>query len=53
MNADQIRRAQLSGHEQRAIIAPHDGPTRGDRAVIVCVILVAVWLLADMIGGLL
>jgi hypothetical protein len=51
--SDLIHKARLSGVEQRAIVAPHDGPTRGDKAVVVCVILVAVWLLADWIGALL
>lgn len=51
--ADAIREAALTSDEPRALIAPHEGPTRGDKAVMVCVILVLVWLLADTIGGLL
>jgi NADPH-dependent glutamate synthase beta subunit-like oxidoreductase len=51
--SDVIREARLSGVEERAIVAPRDGPTLGDKAVVVCVLFVAVWFLADWIGGLL
>jgi hypothetical protein len=51
--ADVIREAQLTGNEERAIIAPRDSETLGDKAVIACVLFVAGWLLADWIGGLL
>lgn len=51
--SDVIREAQLSGPEQRALIAPRDSATRGDKAVLGFSLLVIVWMLADVIGGLL
>lgn len=48
-----IRESECTAQQTRRLVAPQDGPTHGDKAVLVCIILVFVWLLADTIGGLL
>jgi hypothetical protein len=46
-----INSIKLTDEQWRQIIAPYDGPTIGDKAVIVMTAVVFVWLFADMIGG--
>lgn len=48
-----INSIKLTDDQLRQIVAPVDGPTNGDKAVIVMTAIVFVWLFADMIGGLL
>ena len=48
-----INSIKLTDAQWRQIVAPVDGPTKGDKAVMVAVAIVFVWLFADMIGGLL
>ncbi len=48
-----INNIKLTDEQLRQIVAPSDGPTVGDKAALVATALVFVWLLADMIGGLL
>lgn len=48
-----INNIKLTDEQLRQIVAPADGPTKGDKAAMVATALVFVWLLADMIGGLL
>lgn len=48
-----IRSIKLTDEQWRQIVAPADGPTKGDKAALVATALVFVWLLADIIGGLL
>lgn len=48
-----INSIKLTDDQLRQIVAPVDGPTVGDKAALVATALVFVWLLADMIGGLL
>ena len=46
-----ISSIKLTDEQWRQIIAPTDGPTKGDKAAMVATALVFVWLFADMIGG--
>jgi len=46
-----INSIKLTDAQWRQIVAPVDGPTSGDKAVIVAVAVFFVWLFADMIGG--
>ena len=48
-----IRSIKLTDAQWRQIVAPADGPTKGDKAVLFMTFAVIGWLLADMIGGLL
>ena len=51
MKTHQINSIKLTDAQLRQIIAPVDGPTTGDKSVIVMTAIVFVWLLGDMIGG--
>ena len=46
-----INNIKLTDEQWRQIIAPVDGPTNGDKTVMVSVAVFFVWLLTDMIGG--
>jgi hypothetical protein len=48
-----INNIKLTDEQLRQIVAPSDGPTVGDKAALLVTAIVFVWLLADMIGGLL
>jgi hypothetical protein len=41
-----INNIKLTDEQLRQIVAPSDGPTSGDKAVLVATVLVFVWLLA-------
>jgi hypothetical protein len=46
-----INSIKLTDDQLRQIVAPSDGPTKGDKAVMMSVAVFFVWILADMIGG--
>jgi len=46
-----ISSIKLTDEQWRQIVAPTDGPTKGDKAVMMSVAVFFVWILADMIGG--
>lgn len=50
--AETIRSTGLTPAEQAAIVAPADGPNKGDMAVILIVGLILLWLFADTVLGL-
>ena len=51
--ADIIREGQITAQQQRALVAPKDGPTKGDIAVVAVVTLVIAWLVVDSLWVLL
>lgn len=45
--ADIIREGQITASQQRQLVAPKDGPTKGDMAAVAVSMLVIVWLVFD------
>lgn len=48
-----IREQQITAKQMRQLVAPKDGPTNGDIAVVAVALLVVAWLVVDSIWSLL